>query len=236
MFQALCLSPHFDDAVFSCGAQIWDRTQRGEKVLVATVCAAPPPPNEGLSVFAASLHERWQAQGDFDRAAEDRLAVRRLNATAWHMRYGDCIYRRAPAGRSLYNAVEDIFGVIAPEEQALVGEIAAVYKQFEAELAPEAVVLVPRAIGNHVDHQLTRAAAEKWLARRDAPRYQYYADYPYAESVPGGEVVKVSEEGIRHKIQAIRAYKSQLSSFWADDTAMAEQVSKWDERAFYPEL
>lgn len=236
MFQALCLSPHFDDAVFSCGAQIYDRTRRGDKVLVATVCAAAPPPLEGLSPFAYSLHERWRAQGSFDRASEDRLALSRINATPWHMRYSDCIYRRSPVGTSLYNSVEDLFGPIAPEEESLVGHIAGVFKQFEMELAPQAVVLVPRAIGNHVDHQLTRAAAERWLTGHRSLRFQYYADYPYAETVPGGEVMPTSEDGVRQKVHAIRAYASQLSSFWGDDADMAQKVKGWEERVFYPEL
>jgi LmbE family N-acetylglucosaminyl deacetylase len=236
MFQALCLSPHFDDAVLSCGAQIWDRTQRGAKVLVATICAATPPPLEGLSPYAFSLHQRWQAQGDFNRAAEDRQAVTHLNATPWHMRYADCIYRRAPTGTSLYNSDEDIFGAIAPQETPLIDEMARVFKQFELELSPNALVMVPRAIGNHIDHQLTRAAAEKWLVGHHRLRFQYYADYPYAETVPGGEDLPISPEGIRRKIDAIRAYTSQISSFWPNDLTMVEKVTLWPERAFYPEL
>jgi LmbE family N-acetylglucosaminyl deacetylase len=241
MFQALCLSPHFDDAVLSCGAQIWDRTQRGERVLIATVCAAAPPPPEGLSPYAFSLHERWQAQGNFDRAAEDRRAVTHLNATPWHMRYSDCIYRRAPSGTSLYNSDEDIFGSIAPQEMPLIDEVARVFKQFEIELSPNALVMVPRAIGNHVDHQLTRAAAEKWLISHPRLRFQHYADYPYAdypyaESIPGGEELPISPVGIRHTIQSLRAYASQISSFWPDDSTMVEKVTLWPERAFYPEL
>ena len=71
MIDALYISPHFDDAVFSCGSQIYDRIQRGERVVVVTVCAAPPPALSELSPFAAGLHARWSASGqsNFDRAA-----------------------------------------------------------------------------------------------------------------------------------------------------------------------
>jgi hypothetical protein len=118
----------------------------------------------------------------------------------------------------------------------LIDEMARVFKQFELELSPNALVLVPYAIGNHVDHQLTRAAAEKWLTGHPRLRFQYYADYPYAETVPGGEELPISPEGIRHKIDSIRAYKSQLSSFWPDDPTLVANVTLWPERAFYPEL
>ncbi len=234
MFDVLYLSPHFDDVVLSCGAQIWDRTQRGEKVLVATVCAAPPPPTAQLSPFAADLHKRWRQAGDFDRAAEDQLAVSRIKATPWHMRFADCIYRRSPGGKSLYRSEADIFGRLLPEERGLIDEVALALEQFERHITPQAEVFIPRTIGRHVDHQLTRTAAEQWLKQKHFP-CQYYADYPYAESFPGGEIVSISEAGKQHKIEAIAAYESQLSSFWPNAKVMAEKVNGWSERTFLAE-
>ena len=233
MFDALYLSPHFDDAVLSCGAQIWDRTQRGERVAVVTVCAAPPPPPEQLSPFAASLHARWNKLGTFDRAAEDREALARLDATPIYLNFHDCIYRRSPTGEWLYDSEADIFGSVSALEASLIDELAA---SFEAlELKPGAAIFAPRAIGNHVDHQIVRAAGEQWRrARRGFPggSFRYYADYPYAESAPGGEEVQVSEAGRRQKIHALSAYLSQLSTFWPDEATMTAQVNQWSERSF----
>jgi len=234
MFDAIYLSPHFDDVVLSCGAQIWDRVQRGEKVLVATICAAPPPPATGLSPYAASLHKRWRQAGDFNRVEEDQLAIGQLQATPWHMRFADCIYRRSANGKSLYNSDTEIFGSISPQEWSLIDEVAQALAKFEQQLKPEAAIVVPRAIGNHVDHQLTRTAAEQWLRQRRFP-FWYYADYPYAESVPGGEAVSISDEGKRHKIDATAEYQSQISSFWPNKTIMAQKVTDWGERLFGPE-
>lgn len=234
MFDALYLSPHFDDVVLSCGAQIWDRVQRGQKILVATVCAAPPPPTAQLSPFAADLHKRWRQAGDFDRVTEDQLAVSRIKATPWHMRFADCIYRRSSSGKALYKSEVDIFGKLAPEERDLIDEVARALEQFEQHIKPQAEVFLPRTIGRHVDHQLTRAAAEQWLKHKNFP-FKYYADYPYAESFPGGEVVSISDEGKQHKIEAIAAYESQISSFWPNAKVMTEKVNDWTERLFAPE-
>ena len=38
-YHAIYLAPHLDDAVLSCGGQIFERTARGENVLVVTVMA-----------------------------------------------------------------------------------------------------------------------------------------------------------------------------------------------------
>jgi len=228
MFEALYLSPHFDDGVLSCGAQIWDRTQRGEKVAVVTVCAAPAP--EQLSLFAQSLHLRWSAFGTFDRAAEDNEALQKLGATPIHLDYYDCIYRRERLGGDwLYASEAAIFGKVKAEEAYFVEELAKVFATIA--LTDTAQVFMPRAIGNHVDHQLVRMAGERW-AQESGRVIRYYADYPYAEAVDGGEMVGVSEAGRRAKIEALLAYRSQLSSFWPDETTLRAKVGGWLERMF----
>ncbi len=231
MIDALYISPHFDDAVFSCCGQIYDRIQLGEKVVVVTVCAAPPPANE-LSPFAASLHARWSKSGhlSLDRAAEDRAALAELGATPLHLNFHDCIYRRSPGGAWLYDSESPIFGELSPSESSVVEAIADELPKV-GPLASGAEIYIPFGVGNHVDHQLARVASEKWAAQTSR-RLHHYADYPYAQSVAGGVEVRLSEAAKRAKIQAVRAYISQLSSFWANETAMVESVGGWVERLF----
>ena len=45
------LSPHFDDAVLSCGWLIWQQAQAGQRVEIWTVCAGEIPPGP-LTPFA----------------------------------------------------------------------------------------------------------------------------------------------------------------------------------------
>ncbi len=225
MLDALYLSPHFDDAVLSCGGQIYDRAQRGQQVAVVTLCAAPPPGE--LSPFAASLHARWDHS--FDRAAEDREALGRLGAIPIHLPFHDCIYRRSPAGEWLYASEAALFGEVSAHESGLIDRLAS--ELGRVPLKPDSDIFIPRAIGNHVDHQIVRAAGEAWCRARGRS-FQYYADYPYAAAAPGGMAVPISDAGRRQKIQAIRAYRSQLSSFWPDESTMFAAVNQWDERTF----
>src|SRR6185295_1884137 len=105
------LSPHLDDAVFSCGGMIHRHIRAGGRVVVVTVCTGDPPPGL-LSDFAESLHERWQAQAKApaapaevvrQRRNEDLDALAALGAQAVHLDVPDCIYRLSPAsGRPLY--------------------------------------------------------------------------------------------------------------------------------------
>ena len=123
-----------------------------------------------------------------------------------------------------------IFGELSPRESAVIEAVASELAKV-GPLASDVEIYLPVGVGNHVDHQLARVAAEKWLAQTSY-RFHHYADYPYAQSVAGGVEVSITETAREAKIQAVRAYVSQLSSFWADDEILTESVGKWTERLF----
>jgi LmbE family N-acetylglucosaminyl deacetylase len=226
MFDALYLSPHFDDAVLSCGGNIHRRVGRGERVVVVTVCAASPP--KSLSPFAKQLHERWSQMGEFDRAQEDRDALKRLGAEWIHLNYHDCIYRRAE-GRWLYDSEESLWGDVSPLELYLVDELAKAFND-AALLKPDAEVWSPFAIGDHVDHKLVKLAASAWRSRSKW-RFRNYADYPYAVSFSGGIEIPLGDSDRQAKMESIRCYSSQFSTFWQGEAEMVDQVNQWTERA-----
>lgn len=207
------------------------RTTADESVAVITVCAAPAPA-EDLSPFAQSLHRRWSAMGDFDRAAEDIAALSLLGATPIHLTTHDCIYRRAPDGNWLYESEQAIFGGLSPHDQPLIDSLAGTFGQTFGDSKPPLVV-APRGLGNHVDHALVRAAAERW-ASRVRGRLKYYADYPYAASLPaaGGNPIPLTAEVRQVKVSAVRAYASQLSTFWQNEQKMENSVLNWAELMF----
>ncbi len=108
--------------------------------------------------------------------------------------------------------------------------------QLLAKLLPEDTELVcPLALGNHVDHQMTRAAVEK-LERRT----WFYADYPYATDHLGQieameksdwrkQLFPVSEFGMESWKNAVAAYRSQISSFWLGAEAMKKELEDYRE-------
>ncbi len=99
--QHLFLSPHLDDAVFSCGGQIVLLREQGASVHVVTAFTGDAPePEAPLSDFAALLHALWDA-GDNPfavRREEDRCALHLLGVTWTHLLYQDAIYRRPQSG------------------------------------------------------------------------------------------------------------------------------------------
>ncbi len=234
------LSPHFDDAVLSCGGLIWMQTQAGDQVEIFTICAGDVPPGP-LSSFAQELHERWETGTEAveRRRAEDIAACKYLDAAHQHFEIPDCIYRRADsygqgdalqADLFLYATEEALSGPLHPGEQGLILKLSTELAQV---LPPHAQLVCPLALGTHVDHQLVRAAAE----RLDRLLW-YYTDYPYVmknlenlgqlrQTGWHSTTFPVSLDGLQAWQEAIAAHRSQISTFWPDLEAMQVDIQTY---------
>ncbi|HEX2981783.1 MAG TPA: PIG-L family deacetylase, partial [Anaerolineaceae bacterium] len=142
------LSPHFDDAVYSCGGWIWDRTQAGDPVEVWTVCAGNIPPGP-LSPLAEMLHERWGTGGAAIsvRRAEDQRACQIVGAKHRHLDIPDVIYRRLPDGQPVAQSEEGLSGPLPLEERERAAQIAA---QLKSEIPDGALLVSPIGLGHHI--------------------------------------------------------------------------------------
>ncbi|MGD2252942.1 MAG: PIG-L family deacetylase [Anaerolineales bacterium] len=225
----LYLSPHLDDAVFSCGGLIAQQTAKGQAVTVVTVCSGDPPPGP-LSPFAQELHGQWNAGSSpmASRREEDSAACGRLSAAVVHLEIADAIYRRSAGGQPRYPSEAAIFGPLHPEEDKLVEALAAMLQP----LCPEPWhVYCPMGIGGHVDHRLTRLAAER-LSRPLC----YYHDLPYAargKSLPDDLAMPVGEAQVRPLaeteigawVAAASKYGSQIPVFWEEVESMGREFA-----------
>ncbi|MDX1616015.1 MAG: PIG-L family deacetylase [Candidatus Promineifilaceae bacterium] len=230
-YDAVYLAPHLDDVALSCGALVYEQTQAGQQVLIVSLMAGDPP-QEAVSLHAQRLHTRWQLAANVAaaRRAEDRAACAVLGADHLHWQLPDCIYRHNPDdGRPLYPSDAALFGTVHPAEKTLIDEIAARLGR----LPPHERLYVPLGVGGHVDHRLTRAAAEKQF---DTRSLTYYEEYPYIlqpealeKAQDGGtgwcsERLALSAAAVVAKIEAIACYQSQLSTFFADRDDLKRQI------------
>ncbi|GIK56567.1 MAG: PIG-L family deacetylase [Chloroflexi bacterium] len=228
--RTIYLSPHLDDVALSCGGQIAQQTAVGQHILIVTIMAGDPAA-VGFSDYAQELHGRWQLAHDAvaARRAEDANACAILRAAYQHWHIPDCIYRVGADGRPLYTNWGEITGAIQLAEEVLVEKLAA---QF-ATLPPSPQVCAPLAVGNHVDHQIVRRAAELCFGGD----LMYYEDYPYArepEAVTAvlspdssawhSQTIPLTAADIAIKIEAIAAYTSQLSTFFNGRADLAQQM------------
>lgn len=233
----IAISPHLDDAAFSCGATLAAATRQGKRVLIATCCTADAE-KAALSPLAEDLHARW-ALGPrpyVARRAEDQAATAILGADFCHLGLLDALYRRDPRGACFYPHRRALFGPPAaadPAAQALAEALRPL-----AAAAPCATVLVPLAIGGHVDHRLARQVATSVFG----DSCEYYEDLPYARSWrqrlkaqlwPWSWTCQTSplqEEDWQRKLSAMAAFASQWPMVWPNVAQMAAEIRDFGRR------
>lgn len=226
------LSPHFDDVALSCGGLIWEQIRTGLKTAIWTICAGDPPPGS-LSPFAQELHARWQAEENAParRKIEDINSCLRLGSGYRHFLIPDCIYRRNPQTSVFMYAEEAALnGPLDQGDSCIIPELA---QELLAAIPADTTVVCPLALGAHVDHQLTRLAAEQL-----GQKLCYYADFPYVlrcqaqieQMIALGwdsQTFPVSPDGLAAWQDAISAHRSQISTFWSSDLEMRQAIAAY---------
>jgi LmbE family N-acetylglucosaminyl deacetylase len=221
------ISPHFDDAVLSCGGLIWEQSRKGFPVEIWTICAGDAPSGR-LSPLAVECHQQWGIKSARDlvaaRRKENLEAASRVGAETVDFSISDCIYRRSPTGEIIYT--QDVFVPINSVEKGLDADVAAA---LTSEIQPGDKIVSPLAIGGHLDHVMTRLAVE----RLHLPLW-YYADIPYLLSRP--EILAatakglrktsypVSEEGLKAWQNGIAAYATQIPMLFRTMPKMREAI------------
>lgn len=228
-YDVLCVSPHLDDAVLSCGGHIHRWIREGRRVLVATV-AAGDPPGTALPPLAQLAHKLWSlpATAMRHRRVEDREACAMLGAQCMHLNFAESVYRRDPrTGDPLYAVQDDIYGPVHEHDlEVLLPQLSVKL----AELPSHATVYAPLGVGGHVDHSLTRNACEQAFDSNVV----WYEEFPYcrvedarcssAIGLGWEEVVtQLTQEDIDCKVNALGCYRSQISAL-AGTLAELERV------------
>ncbi len=230
----LYLSPHLDDAVYSCGGLIYAQAAAGQPVTVMTLCAGSPDPDR-LSPLAQGYHRDWGGGPDpmAARREEDRAALRILGASPLHLSTLDGIYRWH-GDQPLYPERDLLFaGPDGREAEAL----PAAWQEEVESLGLDRLrtcIYAPLGVGGHVDHELPRRLGLRLLA--SGWRVRFYEDYPYVELAPGGaataqgafgqgawqaEVARVDAEV---KIAAMMGYRSQIGRVFGTGHDLVRRV------------
>lgn len=202
------LSPHFDDAVLSCGGMIYELARQGIPVEVWTVCGAIPALE---SDKAQKFHREWGVSSGKEavemRREEDREACKILGATPIHFDLCDKIYRQDDCGFVEY------------------------MKRELSNIPAQNNLITNFAVGNHPDHTLTRNAAES------AGRFlKYYLEIPYQLYNPMPDmqgfqqrIHPISASGMDAWISAAGCYQSQVGMLFGNKDKMIKSITNYGE-------
>lgn len=202
------LSPHFDDAIGSCGCWMYDLRKQNEKVEIVTVFAGERP--ETISPFAKELLELWGLEnGVNERIQENEMASLVLGVTNREYPFVEAIYRMCD-GDWLYPKDGDIFEELAEVDNYISEELMIMLCE---NYSKNDTFVFPSARGKHVDHILVKRTGEK--LHKKGYSVLFYNDFSYDGqnkiSYDNQELImEFSQEHLDKKIESMLMYKSQL--------------------------
>ena len=211
-YRAVIISPHLDDAVFSCGGVIAQMVKEGP-VLV-------------LNLFTRYLSEvkiRGVVLGD-ERYQEEADAARFLGYESRNLGELDVSFRR-----EAYKKLGNIFRPPVAEDlewlPSLREKVFGVLEELDYQQ-----LYVPLGIGWHVDHTLTHLLFEPWAGREGL---LYYEDAPYC-CIPHSTRYRLNEIAIYPRasgdtglapINETRAWWQAAMAY--ADTALMKNLEPW---------
>jgi LmbE family N-acetylglucosaminyl deacetylase len=243
---AVIMSPHLDDAVLSCGALLAHIVSKCPVTVVTVFTEAAPPPWS----LPARLQLRAIGVTDADdfyeqRRAEDAKVVAEIGAAVVHLGLRDAMFRRVgdTAGRHLFPGWWPAYptfrfdiarGRIARTDAGLPAEIGALVGEVVRETGA-AALFAPLGVGKHVDHLITRRAAQYLPAQNLPVRTVYYSDFPYSEKAEpepgflrrGGLVPHRWHSGRAENADRIAGYRTQFAGLFPQGTVPLRPETYW---------
>lgn len=182
------ISPHLDDAVFSAGLVIRHLSKKIKTVVINVFTKADKRPY----TLSAKTFLRQCGYSDaealyVDREKEDATVLQNIADKVINLGFVDALWRKKQQQTILSKVFKNVpevhmlyptylfhikRGKVAKEDEQTILSIRR--KLSEIITSSNAVVFCPFAIGNHIDHVITRIACE-----RTFPNLIYWSDFPY---------------------------------------------------------
>lgn len=205
------ISPHFDDAIGSCGGMI-SKYRDSEEITIVTVFTKEA--KQPLSEFAIHLNALWKVEDAVKiRTKENQSACEFFNLPYINLGLTEAIYRK-DGNRDLYPKEGDIFKEIDPADKTLPFRIAEKINGF-ANLND--MIILPAAVGRHVDHILV---LKSYAFLKKRLKVLFYRDFsykgpPYFNNMKEKRI-SISESNLEDKKTAVLLYKSQIGMLFEE--------------------
>jgi LmbE family N-acetylglucosaminyl deacetylase len=210
----LLLSPHADDAVWSCGGVIGRWTSLGEELTILTVFDGDGP--HSCPDTAGSPAERRR---------EDTEALAHWPVTTLSLGLPEALLRYDEQGHPRYGGH---LALRRAPHQLDLGLVELIAERVRPLLDSCDELLMPLAERTHIDHRIVRLAGES-VVRSDATRsceVRYYAEFPYAPIPPTGFREHWDPAEFGPWLQASLAYRSQVEKMFGSTLAFTRALRR----------
>jgi len=229
--EVFVLSPHMDDAAFSCGSLMSWLKNRIKVTVINVASADPDPISFEESPALRGIKERTNVilEPPRNRRKEDRKAMGLIGCGLIHLGFLDAIYRRDPAtGKLVYP--ERVLGFMTPREDDLtyVTELENLLRRLISGKGP-VLLIAPLGLGGHVDHIICHRMAGQMQSGH--VKVLYYEDFPYNVRENTFTFLPVQKKthfafpfDPAKKAKIVNIYKSQIQMIFGDQKTLREQL------------
>lgn len=228
----LFLSPHFDDAVLSCGGILAALPK--DQTWLVTVFTASAQTN--LSPLASMLHQQWggDTQTYRHRQAEDTSAANHLGVRTIWLGLSEVIYRDTTLNSMNGIFSTDLAAADIPCLEAVRERLIQLIQEH-----PGCTVFAPLGLGYHRDHLIVHTAARDVECHfGNAVQFIYYEDFPYARDSGIKRRLKEIHANLRptamdihatltDRIETIKLYRSQVDALFGNSANATQQVTRY---------
>lgn len=217
--RSILISPHPDDAIWSCGGELIRLVHAGERPLVVSVFDADA---------SVTRRDNWRRIATpAMRRRENARALSEIRAEGHSMGLIDASLRTRSDGGFVYEAPESLLGPIALHDRK---QIHILSTSLSTLCRRNDIVYVPQGgADSHVDHKIVRAAAE----RLDRPRLRYYPDFPYA-SFEQIRPERFNAGELDTWIRVANLYRSQVLALFGGRALFSAALRSWVETGDAP--
>lgn len=207
------ISPHFDDAIGSCGGKIYLDYLAQKNPHIITIFGEVKEP---FSKYATDLHKYWDIKDPFrERKEENKNACAIIKAKNISLKYCDAIYR-IYNNKHMYSIDGSIFKEIHVADKDLYLDIS---NDLLKLVTKKDKLYFPLGIGNHVDHIIVNKVGQ--YLKEKGYKVEYYADFSYEGTIPKKykkiEVIKLPKDILMKKALAMSKYTSQINMLFGSE-------------------
>jgi len=217
------ISPHFDDAVLSCGGLLEQLAGKTNITIANVFTAAHDKP------YTLSAKQFLKASGNItaldlykEREKEDKAVLSQFPVKVINLGLQEALFRRRKQQSFLGKFLPEFDHVYPTYRWHIVKRIAKddyavseLKKKLKIFKNKKRLIFAPYGIGEHVDHAIVRKVCEDLF-----DTVLFYSDFPYnrrldtyGNPINNGKVYRLDPD-IRKKTKLIKTYKTQFSGLF----------------------
>lgn len=209
------ISPHPDDAVWSCGGIIAKLADLDDEVIVINVFDNYQTTDEMKTVNSDFVSKR---------IIEDEMAMNYLRITRKSLSLKEATLRCDKNKKKLYPKKLDIFKIISAEDNVLLLDLSTILNKLVDSLT---ILISPLGIGKHVDHQIVYLACRQL----NFTNTLFYAEFPYIlylrnrKKIASMHKIHLPSDPVRW-LKASLYYQSQIVNLFTQEEIFIKQMKK----------